>query len=154
MDADFKTPFETVWKDSITDAENAPTDEQVVDAQANLTDAVEVTLKDCCNYFQSLKYKIEKAFPNQPGIWKEFGYDNYDDARQVPERMIVFMKVFHDVAASTKYKTTLIAAGFSQINIDDILTKRTALVDAKTAQENSQKIADQNTSQKSCGINE
>ena len=134
FDADFKTPFETTWKGSITDAENAPTDEQIVDAQANLTNAVDLKLKECANFFQESKYKIEKAFPNQEGIWIEFGYDNYDQARHVPDRMSTFMNVWHGVASSTKYKATLITAGFTQANIDNILTKRQALIDAKTTQ--------------------
>jgi hypothetical protein len=135
FDTDFNPTFEKNWKDSITDAENAPTDEQILDAQANLTDAVVLKLKDCGDYFQMAKYKIEKAFPNQEGVWKEFGYDNYEDARQVPERMIVFMNVWHDVASSLKYKATLIAAGFVQADIDAIVTKKQALMDAKTNQE-------------------
>ena len=135
FDADFKTPFETLWKTNISNAENAPTDEQIIDAQANLTNTVDNRLKECGNYFQMSKYKIEKAFADQEGVWKEFGYDNYDDARQSPEKMIVFMNVWHDVASSTKYKASLIAAGFVQADIDAIATKRQALIDAKTTQE-------------------
>ena len=135
LDADFKTPYEDKWKTDILNAENAPTDEQILDAQANLTALVDLKLKNCCDYFQTAKYKIEKAFPSQEGILKEFGYDSYEYARQVPERMITFMVVWHNVASSTKYKAALIASGFVQTDIDDILTKRQELMDAKTTQE-------------------
>lgn len=135
FDADFKTPFETQWKAAITDAENAPTDEQVLDVQGSLTTTVETALADCCKCFQDAKYFIKKAFPNQTGVWNEFGFDNYDDVRQSPEKMIVFMSAFSTTANSTKYNTDLVTAGFTQAKIDDILAKQIALVDAKTNQQ-------------------
>jgi hypothetical protein len=135
FDADFKTPFETQWQKAIADAENAPTDEQILDVQGTLTTNVETALNDCGKCFQDAKYFIKKAFPNQTGIWDEFGFDNYEDARKNPDRMITFMNVFSTTANDTKYNTNLVAAGFDQKKIDDILAKRKALIDAKTAQE-------------------
>jgi len=135
FDADFKTPFEKDWQKAINDAENAPTDEQVLDVQGTLTTAVEATLEECCKCFQDAKYFIKKAFPNQVGVWNEFGFDNYDEARKNVDRMTTFMNVFSTTANNIKYKAELIAAGFTQKKIDDILVKKTALVDAKTNQQ-------------------
>ena len=134
FDADFKTPFDKDWEKAISDAENAPTDEQILDVQGTLTTTVETALADCCKCFQDAKYFIKKAFPNQTGVWNEFGFDNYDDVRQSPEKMMVFMSAFSTTANSTKYNTDLVAAGFIQTKIDDILVKKTILADAKTSQ--------------------
>ena len=135
FDADFGTPYETQWKAAITAAENAPTDEQVLDVQGTLTTTVETALADACKCFQDAKYFIKTAFPNQTGVWNEFGFDNYDDARQSPEKMLVFISAFSTTANSAKYKAGLIAAGFTQAKIDDILVKHAALANAKTNQQ-------------------
>jgi len=133
LDDDFNPPFAAKWLAAIDDATKAPSDEQIVDIQMGFTTTLEAAMEDCRTYFQSSKYKIEKAFPNKPMVWKEFGYDNYLAARQVPEKMIVFMEAF--AATATKYKTELIAAKYSQADIDAITTKGKALIKAKTDQE-------------------
>lgn len=135
FDADFITTYKDDWLTAVDDATNATTDEQVVDVQTGLTDDVEAALEDCKNHFQTSKYYIEKAFANKPAIWNEFGYDNYDDVRKSPEKMIVFMSVFNTVANNPTYKTALLAAGYTQANIDAIDTKRQTLIDTKINQE-------------------
>lgn len=133
LDDDFKDPFRANWQAAIATVDNAPTDEQIVDSQTSLTQNVETTMEACRQQFQAAKYFIEKAFPDKPAVWNEFGYDNYIAARKSPEKMAVFMQVFNKVA--TKYKTELIAKKYTQAQIDDILTKRQALLDARTNQE-------------------
>lgn len=145
LDDDFKPPFAANWLTAIEDASKAPKDEQIVDVQTGLTATVDACLDACRSHFQGAKYYIEKAFASKVWVLNEFGYDNYDEVRQVPEKMITFMDVFSTTA--NKYKTELIAAKYTQAKIDEIATKRLALIDAKKAQElgkNSRLSATQN----------
>lgn len=145
LDDDFKPPYAANWLTAIEDASKAPKDEQIVDVQTGLTATVDACLDACRSHFQGAKYYIEKAFASKVWVLNEFGYDNYDEVRQVPEKMITFMDVFSTTA--NKYKTELIAAKYTQAKIDEIATKRQALIDAKKEQElgkNSRLSATQN----------
>jgi hypothetical protein len=133
LDDDFKPQFAGNWLSAIEDASKAPKDEQIVDVQTGLTAAVVASLKDCASHFQGAKYYIEKAFATKKWVLNEFGFDNYEDARQVPEKMITFMDVFWTTA--DKYKKELIAAKYTQAKIDEIATKKQELMDAKKEQE-------------------
>jgi hypothetical protein len=135
FDADFDSTFAAQWEAAIANASNASTDDLVVAALTGLTVAVEEKMEACRVHFQSAKYYIEKAFPNKPAVWKEFGYDNYLEARRSVEKMIVFMSVFNRVANGPNYKNMLVNAGYSEANLDAILSKREELMDAKTDQE-------------------
>jgi hypothetical protein len=132
LDDDFKDPFIANWDIAIADASTVPTDEQVIDVQTGLTSDVEVALENCRSHFQQAKYPIEKAFADKTAIWNEFGYDDYDAARRSVDKMITFMDVFFTTAK--KYKTQLLAKKYTQAQIDEIPTKRQALIDAKTNQ--------------------
>lgn len=132
-DPDFGGTFEADWLADIEAAEQEPTDEAVVDQQEGLTAAVEQIMDECRHKFQSSKRFIEKAFPDNKPVHNEFGYDNYDTARQVQTKMIFFMENFHRVAE--KYKTKLIAENYTQAHIDEIETLHDQLHDANEAQE-------------------
>jgi hypothetical protein len=145
LDDDFKLPFETNWLAAIEDASKTLNDEQIVDVQTGLTAQVVACLEDCRAHFQGAKYYVEKAFENKLWVLNEFGYDNYEDVRRVPEKMITFMDVFS--ATANKYKAELLAAKYTKAQIDAIATKRQALIEAKKQQElgkNSRYSATQN----------
>jgi hypothetical protein len=133
FDPNLPTPFSTLWGTAIDTAASAPTDEQVVDMQTNLTQEVEAISDACRDQFQKAKYFIEKAFPNKKAVWNEFGYDNYDDARKSTDKLITFMAVFSTTAI--KYSAQLVAANYPQASIDAIAPLRLTLVNAKTALE-------------------
>ena len=133
LDPDYATPYEAGWASAITLSEAQPTDEITVDQIAQLTAAVEAQLTLCRNKFQDTKHFIEKAFPNNPGVWAEFGYNNYDAQRRGQTGMIEFMKLLHTTA--TKYSAQLIAQNYLAPAIAEILTLRTALDNANNAQE-------------------
>jgi len=135
FDADFTDNFATQWETAINNAFAAPSDELTLDSQIGLTEIVEEKMEDCRAHFQSAKYFIEKAFPNKPTVWNEFGFDNYDIARKAPEKMIVFMGVFSKVANKPENTLKLVEAGYKQSNIDEIDNKLNALISAKTDQE-------------------
>lgn len=133
FDTDFKTPFEADWLTAIDNAETILQDETLTDQLTQLTNAVEKEMRNCRDKFQDSKYFIEKTFPDNVPVWNEFGYNNYDDARRYQIKMIQFMKNFSLVA--TKYKTLLIAKGYTQPKIDEIETFRAALDTANQNQE-------------------
>lgn len=132
-DEDFDDPYQANWQADLTAAENVPKDEVVVDEQTGLSATVEDLMDQCRHKFQSSKFFIEKAFPDNKAVQNEFGYDDYGRARQAQARMIGFMKNFHRVAL--KYSEQLINVNYSQNDIDEIETLRAALHQANELQE-------------------
>ena len=101
-DPDFSDPFQANWQADLETAEAVPKDEAIVDEQTGLTAKVEALMDQCRHKFQSSKFFIEKAFPNNGPVQNEFGYDDYDKVRKSQPKMVSFMENFHRVAE--KYK--------------------------------------------------
>jgi len=133
LDPDYANPYEDDWATAIGLSETQPTDEIILDQVTQLTAAIDTQMTLCRNKFQDTKRFIEKAFPNNPGVWNEFGYNNYDAQRRSQTGMIEFMKLLHTTA--TKYSAQLIAANYLAPAIAEIATLRTALDNANNAQE-------------------
>ncbi|MFC2092667.1 hypothetical protein ACFLSV_02090 [Bacteroidota bacterium] len=92
----------------------------VVDEQAEETEEVTAKMKECMAYFQKMKPTIVFAFPGKPAMWDQFGFDDYKVADRSQGRMVQFMEML--VKITDKYKTTLLAAGFTQAKIDAGIT--------------------------------
>jgi len=133
FDGRFSSPFETDWLNEITAAEEEAKDNNVVTQQSGLTTEVTRLMEESKKIFQSSKYHIEKAFPASTAVLNEFGYRDYDKARQAQNKMIQFMNQFHKTAV--KYSAQLFAKGFTQTKIDEIGSIKTALDDANQKQE-------------------
>lgn len=133
FDPDFDAAWATDFLTAIDDAENFSSDNQLIDVVAQLTLDVEAKMKECRDFFQGMKYFIEKAFPNKPGTWNEFGYNDYQRSRQVQARMIQFMLDLHESA--TKYTAQLTAANFDGAKITQIQTLAQELQTLNTQQE-------------------
>ncbi len=129
----FEQGYADDWLADINTAESVTKDDVVIDQMAGLSAAVEAAMKKCRDKFNTLKFFIEKAFPTGLAIWNEFGYNNYERARQTQSAMIQFMVGLHAVA--TKYKVQLIAVHFTQAMIDEILTFKNELDTANLNQE-------------------
>ena len=114
-------------------AEDFSSDNQLIDVVAQATLDVEEKMKECRDHFQSMKYFIQKAFPNKPSVWNEFGYNDYDSSRKNHDYMIQFMHDLHETA--TKYITELSAANFLTGQYNQILTLTNQLQTLNTAQE-------------------
>lgn len=132
-DADFNDPFETNWTAAIAAAEAIDDDETTTDQLRQLTETVEAEMASCRRKFQDAKYFIQKAFPFKKSIHDEFGFNDYNVARQIQTKLIVFMKKFH--RAAVRYSADLMAKNYTQAQIDDILACATALEEANLAQE-------------------
>jgi len=133
FDTDFNDPFDTTWLSEIDAAEVVTKHTVISDILTQFTNAVESNMKTCRDKFQVSKYHIEKAFPEQPLVWNEFGYNDYDEARNNQVKMIQFMKEFHETCV--KYSAQLGIAGYTQTSIDEILTMKTALDASNLTQE-------------------
>jgi hypothetical protein len=133
FDADFDAPVGATLLTAIDAAEDFSSDGQLIDIVAQATLDVEAKMKECRDFFQGMKYFIEKAFPNKPGTWNEFGYNDYQSSRQVQARMIQFMIDLHETA--TKYATPLQNANMAGAQIAMISTLATQLQTLNTAQE-------------------
>ena len=133
FDGRFITPFETDWLNEITAAEEEAKDNSVVTQQSGQTAEVTRLMEESKKIFQASKYHIDKAFSTNTAVLNEFGYRDYDKARQVQNKMIQFMNQFHKTAV--KYSTQLIAKGFTQAKIDEIGLLKTSLDEANQKQE-------------------
>ena len=133
FDGRFSAPFETEWLNEISAAEGEAKDNNVVTQQTALTAEVTKWMEESKKIFQASKYHIEQAFPKNKAVHNEFGYADYDKARQAQSKMIQFMNQFHNTAV--KYSVELIAKGFTQTKIDELGTAKTALDEANQVQE-------------------
>jgi len=88
--------------------------------------------KLCSAKYNDVKYFAGKAFKTKKPIMNEFGVKTYNTASKNPTALSMFMNRLHEVAQ--KYKTQLIAQGFTQAKIDEILTLKLALEAANTTQ--------------------
>lgn len=125
FDPNLDAGFASDWQDAI-DAAVATTSGETVDDQViQLTQVVEGAMKNCRKKYIEVKYFFNLAFPGNVGIMKEMGLDDYEGARNRQMRLIFFSENLHE--AAEKNKIALIAAGYSQLRIDEIVTFVNAL---------------------------
>lgn len=133
LNTDFDTAFGNDWLTAIITAEDAPTDEVVVDQQSQQTQAVEMQMALCRKKYGQVIYYAGEAFENNKTVLNEFGQDDYLDIRNKQNEMVTFMGTMH--ATAEKYKVQLIARGYTQTKIDEIGALKTALIDANVLQQ-------------------
>ena len=109
FDTKIDLPFLTTCGTRLTASKAILTDEMVMDQVTQKSQVLKNLLNDCRNGFQDVKHFVEKAFPNDKGVKKEFGYDDYEDARTSQPKMIVFMKMLATTVG--KYSVQLTAQG-------------------------------------------
>lgn len=133
FDTDLASPFEDTWQDTIDQCEDLLNDETVRDQLQQLTSQVKAAMKACHNKFMDTKYFIRKAYPENAGKWKAYGFDRFlvDTRKQLG--MIEFMKVLH--ARATEDAAELNAVGYDNAAIAEIETLLQALVNADLEQE-------------------
>jgi flagellin-specific chaperone FliS len=115
----FSDPFADDWLTAIEAAEGAQTDEERDDEQTGLTAIVQEQMFLSRKKHAQVKYYVNKAFENNPSARNEFGLDDYDEAAQSQKKMVTFLaRQFR--LANGKYKTQMLAAGFTQPMIDEL----------------------------------
>ena len=132
FDPSFSDPFLEEYANKISLAEAAPDDEAVNGMSVSYTSVVEEKMKLCRDKFQSTKYFIDKAYPNDLGKQIEFGYRDYDKARKGQDKMVLFMKGVYTTCQ--KYKAKLNAANLTDENIAQIQQYAVELDEANQAQ--------------------
>jgi len=132
-DLDFNQIFIDNFSALIDAADAFPTHELLMDQLSEKTEVYKEKMAAARRLYQLMKPYIEKAFPGKTKTWNTFGYDNYDAARNNQKELPDFMKNLHYVA--TMYAAPLIAAGFTQLKIDEIQTSYNDLVKASDEQE-------------------
>ncbi len=137
FDGGFSDPFAENWLQKIEAGNDVVQDSAYVSGQIELTKNVELRMNECRDFFQMMKYFIEKAFPNKKEIWAQFGVNDYEKARLSETKMIQFFGVLHKT--SIEFSADLIAAGFNQEKIDKIASLQTDLTNADYEQEMSKK---------------
>jgi hypothetical protein len=138
-DSNYANPFEDNWETAIDAAEAQPTDEQRDDQLTQHTAAVEAEMVLCRDTFQRAKRYIEKAFPNSKEHWNDFGFDDYEDARQSQQNMVPFMKRLHSTCVKYAALLSVPAVNFTAVRIAEVELRRAALDAANDAQENFKK---------------
>ncbi len=133
FDASFDGDYEIQWQKEIDDAESIASDSTIVNQQNQMTLTVNSCVVACKSHFKTMKYFIEKAFPENKAIWHEFGYDHYKKATRSHHRMIQFMKELE--VTIQKYSTQLLAANISQDKIDALKPLHENLDNANQQQE-------------------
>ncbi|MDP3148790.1 MAG: hypothetical protein Q8N83_06620 [Ignavibacteria bacterium] len=132
FDPSFSDSFLEEYGNAISLAEAAPDDEEVMGMSVSYTTAVEEKMKLCRDKFQATKYFIDKAFPGDSGKQIEFGYRDYDKARNVQDKMVLFMKGLNK--ACLKYKAKLNEVHFADEKIAEIELLAVELDEANQAQ--------------------
>jgi len=137
FDSTLDATFATDWLAKIEAAATVVHHTQVKDISAQKTDDVLELMEKCRLKYNEVKFFAIKAFKNSESKQAEFGTDTYASARARNVSMVAFMDEMHK--ACQKYLTQLLAAGMSQVSIDEIPLLRDALFAANTEQESYQR---------------
>lgn len=130
---EFTVGFETDWLAAIEAAESAETAEARDDEQRQETADVNEVMGQFQAKYGEIKYFVEKVHGGKPTADK-FGLDDYDEARKSQSEAANFLQRLYDLCNGTTYKPGLLAAGLTQLKIDEILTIKQDLVKEDTEQ--------------------
>lgn len=125
FDSTMDAAFLTAYENAINDADTVVADTAVIDQLVTKTETVIGLMDRARSKYRDVKYFVQKAFPSSVGIQGEFGLNDYEQARKSAALMIQFLDELHN--ACTIYSGQLIAAGYSQVAIDEIIEIREKL---------------------------
>lgn len=134
FDPDYGGGFTERFQNELQEAEDIAKNMSVNAELTGLSSDVQSAMEKCKNFFMMFKHFVEKAFPDNVPVWKEFGYDKYDYASKYQEEMIQFMNNLSVTAQ--KYREQLAAVSFSAERIEEINEMKRRLDEADQHQEN------------------
>lgn len=137
FDSTIDSAFATEWLAKIVAADSVVRDDVVIDEVVETTEYVSGAMKRAKRKYHQVKYFVQKAFPESVGIQGQFGLNDYMDVRRNTEEMVTFMTGMYDKCI--QHKVILIAKGYSQARIDEILDIKQALIDTNNVQEATKK---------------
>lgn len=139
----YNDPYGDNFLAKITDAENFQTDEQYIDIQKNLTASLEAKMDVGRIALQKFFNFVEDAFPETSGKLSEAGKDNYDYARQVPERLIILLGEAKEFADDNQ--AALTSVGYTAAMAAELSNSRDEITTALNQQNVTQKSRRSNT---------
>ncbi len=131
--ARFTTGFLADFEKAITEVRDYIDDETILDQLTGKTANLDEVLAKCRKAYKHYKYFVLKAFEDDIPKQNEFGLDNYDTARRSQAHMIVFMNKIYRAALA--HKNELIAAGYSEEQIQELAQLRDELEQANLQQD-------------------
>lgn len=138
----FTVTYENDFRTKINDAMNTGTDESYMDEVSQKSEGVSNKLKEARKYFNiDIRYWVGKTFPDDEAKKKEFGFDNYANAKRTNKLMIDFMNTLKGVV--DKNKTEMLAKGTPLAIIDNAAVLEQELRDEKKQQQ--VKLRERNT---------
>lgn len=133
FDPIFNADFAALWINKINIAAGILNDIQPLGELSHLTKLVEMKLEECREYFQYVKYFIEKAFPGQREIWIQFGLNDYMGSRKSETKMIQLLGILYK--GMIRYQTKLNEVGLSLAKIEQASELQTQLTSVNFDQE-------------------
>ncbi len=120
FDPKFTNEYVDIFTTKINSAQNAVTDNVLIDQLAGKTLAVETKMDSCRTKYRSVKYFVETAFKNNRAVQNEFGFNDYKEARSSQTKMISFIKQLG--ISAKRHQAELISAGMTEESINEIET--------------------------------
>ena len=139
----FAIPFAANFLIDIEAADALPTNEDVLNEQTLLTQAVEEAMESAREHYQKLLLYINLAWHDDKAIAKAFGSTLYDKARSNTLKLINLMQDSFNDANSVTYKADLIAVGFVQADIDLLSSLADDITAKNRVQEKFMKLSSQ-----------
>lgn len=130
----FNAQWETNWLAAIAAAEGLDSDENIVDMGTDRTTKVQKKMEEARqNYQRHIKPFIEDAFAvSAPGLMNAFGINDYNDARNTPTKMTLFLKNLADKC--TIHQMALAAVGINPAKVALITAHYTDLINLSIRQ--------------------
>lgn len=133
----FHENFHAESNQKMQSAEQIPSDMVLIDIQAQKTQAVEKVMVPLLEEIRFAKYFVDKAFPDEPKVVDQFGYNDLQDARHSSNKMIQFMDDF--CGQVEKHKQILIDAKYPEEKMDLCKTYAEQLRSKRRAQRKNMK---------------
>ena len=118
----FTVAYASDFLDLIEAAGELPTNEEDLNNQVILSLDLDSKLEDARLLYRKLISYVNLKWGNNDVALRAFGSNLYDKARQSPPKMVNLLELANRAAESSKYKTDLIAVGFTQLDITALLT--------------------------------
>ena len=116
----FADPFAANFQTQITSADTLATDAEVVQAISIITEQIETKMELARKAMQKLFVYVKVAFNDSQAMLRAFGKGDYTKAYQSAMKMKELLEKANRQAEIAANKAVLIAAGYTQGDIDEL----------------------------------
>lgn len=149
----FTATYASDFLDLIEDAGEIPTNEEDLNNQVILSNEVESKMEEARVLYRKLMSYVHVKWGNNDSILRAFGNNLYEKARKSVQSMVNLLELANRAAESPKYKADLIAVGFTQLDIDRLLSLSEELNDAYNDQQEFIQLSSDRTEQRVIAFN-